>query len=487
MARPAPFYRQDFSGGENLKSNPEFLLENQVAQALNCVIAPSGHLQTRDGKTAVTSASLGAKPILSLHRYTQEDGDQWLLAQYDTSLYAVAWDGDDTISSWGTAIKTGLTANSKLRSVVWKNNIYFTNGTENPFSFDGTTVADISGSPPKSYIIKIYAGRMWLVDAANPNQIRFSDLENPAVWNALNVIKVRDADGDRITGLAPVSGGMAIMKRNSVYPLYGTNIDNIRLGEAISRYVGNQGYDTYIDDGVFLGKDNIYRFSLSEVTPISDTHATLIQSQPDYIKQAAVMVAHPIESRALLKLGDGDDTVMCIEGRYNGAITRWRGQNIGCFCVCDDKTDGGSLLFGDADAGLVYKYTGTTDNGTAIVTDIKTGYEMHGSSREKEWRYFEPELELFASGGYLVNIVVDVDRDRVSSSQAAAGSVGLTQSLIWETGKWDENYWQTERRIVKKKFWLHTMRGDRCAFNVISGNPFRFMGYWTRYREVGNL
>ena len=204
-----------FTGGENLKVLPGLSQPDQLIRAKNCVLNADGVVETRLGRVRVNTDTIGAGPILSLHLFATMAGVNYLIAQHGTSLYGVTWDGASTIASFGTAIKTGLTAASKLRSVVWKDNILFTNGVDNPFKWDGTTVADISGSPPKSHIIKIYASRAWLVDAANPNQVRYSDLENFDSWPALNVILVRDNDGDFIRGLSPQSGGLVIFKNNS--------------------------------------------------------------------------------------------------------------------------------------------------------------------------------------------------------------------------------------------------------------------------------
>lgn len=210
--------RADFLGGENLRTQPEFLEPNQVARAINCVLTPEGHLQTREGKTKVSDPTIGTGAILSIHRYTKESGTQYLVVQHGTSLYSVSWNGTDTIASFGAAIKTGLTAAAKLRGVVWKDKLILTNGVDTPFTYDGTTCSDLA-TAPVSQIFKVYANKLW---GFTNNLLKFSALEDPTSWDALDVIKVRDADGDTITGISPQVGGLVIFKRNSVFTLYGT-------------------------------------------------------------------------------------------------------------------------------------------------------------------------------------------------------------------------------------------------------------------------
>jgi hypothetical protein len=483
----AQSYRRDFSGGENLRTQPEFLEPNQLLKAINVCLDANGHVITRLGKTTLLTNSLGSGKVISMHRYSKADGTQKLLVQHGTSLYAATWDGAAAISTMGAAIKTGLTVNSVLRSVVWKDKIYLTNGTENIFTYDGTTVADLAGSPPKSYTIKVYANRLWIVDAANPNQVRFSDLEGPTVWDALNVILVRDNDGDIITGLSPVAGGMVILKRNSVFPLYGTNKDNLRIGEPISRYVGCQGYSAYIDDGVFLGKDNLYRFDLSSVTPFPETHTEYIAGLTVTQKQSVQIAVHPIERRALMITGNADNDILVIDGKYNGAITRWQGLNVSCMVAADDKNDPGTLIFGDKTDGKLFTYKGDDDDSAAIVWTIKHGYTDEGIGKEKIWRTFEPEFEFASAGGYLISISADVDNEMTTETAAISGSFVTSTAGIWGTSVWGTGTWGASRTVLKPRFEFHTIRGDRVSFQTSAGQRTKYNGYKSKYREVGNI
>lgn len=483
MSSWVPYRQQEFSGGENLKTLPEFLAPNQLSKAINCVLTADGLLQTRDGKTKINTTSLGTGPIISAHRYSKENGDQYLVVQHGTSLYAAPWNGTAPFTSFGTAIKTGLNP-AKLRSVVWKDNLILTNGIDLPFRFDGTTCTNLSGTPPKSYIIKVYAGRLWLVDASNPNQIRFSGLETYNTWDVLDIIKVRDADGDQITGLAPVSGGMVILKRNSVFPLYGTSRDNLRIGEPIARYVGNQGYDSYVDDGFFLGKDNIYAFNLSSVTALPETHTPLIADMSASQRQSAIFQVLPKERRLFVYLGNTAKDTLCLEGRYNGAVTRQTNINAACFALADDKNDPGNLLIGDATNGIVYSHAGLTDDGTAITTTITHGRTDHGIPRDKLWRYFEPELEVTTDGTYLIKTTAAVDYERMLINDLFVGDI-KQMPLVWGVGIWGQARWGKDTKNIKPRAWLHNLRGSRVAFTIETDRRIKYYGYETKYREVG--
>jgi len=223
------FRQRDFTGGENRLLLPESLQPNQLQLAYNCIISADGLPETRSGKSIINTTPLPTTPT-SIHRFSTEAGVTKLLVQAGTVMYVATYDGSTQIGSF-TSLATGLNA-AKFRSASWKNKLFLTNGVDNVKSYDGTTWADLGGSPPKSEVIKVYGGRMYLVDVANPNQLRFSDLENPIVWNALNLINIRSGDNDSIVGISPQSGGLVIFKNNSIWTLYGTSLSTFKLVEA---------------------------------------------------------------------------------------------------------------------------------------------------------------------------------------------------------------------------------------------------------------
>jgi len=412
-------------------------------------------------------------------------GVTYLIAQHGTSLYGVTWDGTSAIASFGTAIKTGLTASSKLRSAVWKDSILFTNGVDNPFKWDGTTVADIGGSPPKSHIIKIYASRAWLVDAANPNQVRYSDLENFDSWPALNVILVRDSDGDFITGLSPQSGGLVIFKNNSVQSLYGSNRQNFRLDDPFSWSVGAVGYDAVLDDGIFMAKDNWYQFSLSNYENVPETHTPYLDALTTTQKSAGFSAAQGSEGRYYFLAGTD---IVVFDSKYRGA-TSWDDLNAQCFLVADSEGFAGDLLVGDATAGIVYKLTGSDDAGTGIETIVKTGYTDQGTEQDKVWRYFLPDIDIIVSTAVAdFSYTFDIDYQDMVGSQTRNVSRG-EDFLVWDTGTWDNFDWGDTTNYTRSSdpFWLHNARGRYVSHSIRAVDRIRFKGYSAKYMVVGRI
>lgn len=471
---------RDFTGGENRQLLPEFLKPNQVLLALNCVMTGEGVLETRNGKSLVFTNPLGDGAITSVHRYAKENGSVYIVMQFGTSLYQYAYDGSTQFLS-PTLLAGSLNA-AKFRSVVWKDKIILTNGVDNVKTWDGTTFADLGGSPVKSKYIKIYGSRLWLCDVANPNILHFSGLEDPASWDALNIIKLRDGDGDVITGFSPQEGGMVIFKTRSTWVLYGTSLTDFRIPEQpLAPAVGCVAPDSLLDEGLFLGASNVYAFNLSSVSEISDTHRVVIDALSLADKQAAFAVYQPSKRRALIYIGA---SILCLDDRYKG-ITSWDNLNASCFAVLDAKDDDGSILAGDKTGGLVYKLDNSaTDDGAAITTTIQHPYLDEGLKHKKQWSYYSPEVESLGTLNSSITMAYDVDYGNLDGQQLIEG---LTDNgLVWDQDNWDEKDWGEIVRITNP-FYLHHVVGNRISYRLTALDRIKYLGYVTKWRQEGDL
>lgn len=477
-----PRYR-DFTGGENLQILPEFIATNEVQKAFNCVITPEGLLETRLGRTKVNTTSLGAGPIISAHRYSKENGTRYLVVQHGTALYAKSWDGSTPFAAFTAAVKTGLTAGKKLRSLVWKDKLILTNGTDQAFTFDGANCVDVAAIP-KCKALYLYAGRLWCIDEAT-GFLENSNLEDYTDWTETGSYKIRDGEGDRVVALCPLPGGMVIAKKNSLQTLYGTNpgaTGNISIDEPFSKHIGVISVDAMLEEGVFMGRDNLFGFGLNSINPLKPTHTPLITSLTVAERAAVFCVPHPADRRALFQLPTADKRCLCVDERHDGAITSWYDLNAACFAVCDDSDDSGALLIGDATNGVVYSYSGSTDDGTAITTRIKTAYVDHDSASKKEWSSYIPEVELLDSAStYRFYHGYDVDYQTYGGMLTNSFKQNL---LTWGVDEWGTATWGNGTRFNDPLF-MHDARGNRISFETICYNRIGFNGFTTKYRNVG--
>jgi len=472
---------RNFSGGENLKIGPEFIGDNEVINAINCIISSEAPLITRDGKTRLNPTSLGSGPILSILRYTKTNGTKFLLVQHGTSLYAPTWDGVSDITNFGAAIKTGLTAGLKLRGRIWKDVVILTNGEDTVFYFNGTSCTDIPSAPLSPKFV-VYANRLWGWEG---NALKFCELEDYTDWPALNIILIRDDDGDYITNLSPQPGGMVIFKQNSAWSMYGTNRQNINIPEApISSRIGCISYDSLVDDGVVMGKDNLYTFNLTGMRPFKETHTPLIKNMTIAQRKNVHMVLHTVENRILVFLGDNQELTLVIHGEFNSAITTWRNINASCFELVDNADDEEILLIGDATNGIIYKNEGQNDDGTLIETRIKSHYNDYDINLDKIWRLFQLEIDVVDDiDPVRFYLGYDVDYSRFGGMMTQSYNKNLLDWGIdaWGTANWGSNY------RIKEEMWMGDVRGSRISFEIVVYHRIKLSGWSTRLRPAGVL
>lgn len=468
------FKQQDFTGGENLQIRPDSVDITQVMRAKNCIVNDDGDLETRLGKVKINTTSFGASPILGVWRFVKENGSRYLVVQHNTSLWAAAWDGESTISTW-SEVQTGLTT-AKLSGVVWKDNLILGNGDNVLFRFNGVSCANLGGTPPKMKVFCIYASRIWGVDADNPSIIRFSGLEDYDSWDALDIIKVRDQDGDVIRGLQPIDGGLVILKDTSVWPLYGTNIDNLRLGTTPLTDTAGCVSDEGALPGVFFSSGNLYTFGIAEVREAGPTHTTIFAAMTDAQRRAVISGIQPTFKRALFHIPSKDFTLVA-DGKHS-CITTWEGLNANCFTCADGEGDDGRLILGDATTGDVYMLAGSDDNGTAITTHIKTAYADYGSDKAKVFRKIEPDITVLVAGSYSITTTIDLDYRTSTTSQTDTGSA--TNETGWDSDFWSTSVWGFQDRL-DIDVWLHGQRGGKASVEVVSNKRIRLKGYEVDY------
>lgn len=482
-------WQRDFTGGENKLLIPELIGPNQLIEAQNCELSADGLPQTRLGKTKLNASEIGTIGFTSFHRYSKEDGTRCLIVQQGTALYAIVWNGTDAITSLGSSIKT-LTNSNKLEYVTWKDRVFATNGTDNLFTiyYNGSSfvVADVTGSPPVCVHPVIYANRLFVVPVAYPNAIQFCNLEDYTTWDVLDIIKIRDADGDTIQALSPQAEGMIIAKTKSIWALYGTNLDNFSIPSSpLFAEDGCASPECFLDVGLFMGYAGLYTYNLSSVTPAFDTHRSIIRSLTNTQRAASFGVVDPIGKRVLINLGTGD--TLCIQqqnhpltGEQYFSCVTWTGLNAGCMIVSNDANDPCSLLIGDADHGYLYLLTNDTDDdGTAIVTKIKTSYNDKQTLTDKVWRRFSPEIEVLTGAGeYLIIVRYDTDYN-ISSGETSIE--GETTVFVWGTNLWGDPWGASARNNID--YYLEA-RGRRISFELESESRIKLLGYHDKYREV---
>lgn len=137
--------------------------------------------------------------------------------------------------------------------------------TDNVLDSDlGREVEFDNDKPPILKYIETHKDRLFGVEAANPNRLRFSKQFRPEEWPILNSIDVSPDDGDMITAIVDFFDQLVIFKRQSIYILSGNNETDFVLQRAQtdSRVGALSNRTAVVLDNVvaFLSERGIYAF-----------------------------------------------------------------------------------------------------------------------------------------------------------------------------------------------------------------------------------
>lgn len=210
-------YRSRFlnlRGGLNNSKSDEFIEANELSAVRNLLpdIHESGGLVKRDGTTKKSSQM--AEALSSVY-----DGQ---LADYFTTLTTIR-------SLGGTSLDSGLTS---ATAVDWASfddkNLgmqdVMVNGTEERRTSDGSTFADVGGSPPNFKYISDYQ-RFLFGGGHDAGHLRWCEAENLASWPSANEIIVND----NISGLIWFGRSLIMFCDSSFHHITGTDENGMTI------------------------------------------------------------------------------------------------------------------------------------------------------------------------------------------------------------------------------------------------------------------
>jgi hypothetical protein len=218
---------RDFTGGLNLSPNVMQLGEAESPDLSNVDISERGGFRLRKGVDTYADA-LTADP-LSIHGFIASSGTQQVIVADGTNLKYT------TGTTWSTlAARTG-----PCTSVMFKNNMYLSNGVSGMCKWTGavaTTLAQgfnddlsapVAGKAPIAKFSAVYKGSVFVANTvesavAYPNRVRWSHPNQPEDWVSYHYIDIDPgADGDEITAMVPFDDRLIVFKRKSIHVVFG--------------------------------------------------------------------------------------------------------------------------------------------------------------------------------------------------------------------------------------------------------------------------
>lgn len=323
--------------------------------------------KTREGRSLLGD-KVGSSMILGLSHYYKADGTKKLICGAG-DVWKVYNEGTN---KWED-LKSGLTGGNPYNAVTFNNLHIITNGVDNVQRYDGTSITDLGGNPPKGRYISSAYQRVAITGISdNPHWIRFSDIANPEEWidGDSATIPVNDKDGDKITWAQLYKANWIIWKRNSFFELHGPELGQTTEDWSITSVaaVGTPNGRTIVDVNGMLywlsDSDNargVVRWSGGRPVIVSEPVENIIKS----INYAAIKTACAVtsgEGEYILAIPTGDSeypNTIIVYNVMDNSWWIWDGWQPTIFLpyrIGDTST----LLMGDND-GRVYAYGGSRD------------------------------------------------------------------------------------------------------------------------------
>lgn len=253
---------ENFSGGINTKTSSLLINPSETPDCNNVWYDETDTLSKRYGYDIYCNLPSTCVPISSCE-YTRSSGERWLVVETTSagntaSIYA----SDNNGLTW-TLWKSGLATINPVRWAMYIDKLWGTNGFNDVFSFNGSTVTTYDYIPKGKYILVHYS-QMFLANTPdNASAVYFNDtyrgVEINEGWDSLDLGR---SDGDEIIGLVSHGDNIVVFKKNSTYGIlgYGT-------GMSLYKYPGNYGcvsdktIQKFKGDILFLSKKGLCAFN----------------------------------------------------------------------------------------------------------------------------------------------------------------------------------------------------------------------------------
>lgn len=218
-----PQFQKDFSSGQVTNIGENIMPPNSVALALNLDADEEfGSLVSRLGTGIVGSQLVDNNSVLGLHDFRDTSGSNHALL----ATINAAGDATSVVYKVGTGtIRTGLTADLKMRFVTYLDSVLMVNGTDTAASYDGSSVIttggafDLANIPINPEFVTEFLDRVYLA-RSDSDTIYYSSVPTSGAvsWTVQNgSVDIEPEDGGGgLTGFGKVPGYLIIFKERTM-------------------------------------------------------------------------------------------------------------------------------------------------------------------------------------------------------------------------------------------------------------------------------
>lgn len=417
---------------------PAHELPKGVFQLLDNVLVADNKIVKRPGNSGSTAiagslAMLGGAPL------ERSNGNKSQIICLNGASNARLYESTNgiTFSAIGSA---NITKDLLMNFVQASDSLFGFNGTD-VMDYDGTTVTKNRATLPLGKFGFWFHNYLFVAGvAANPNRLYWSDLGTPTTFTGSNFIDINANDGDMITGLGTLNDELLVFKNNASWSISGFSGSTFSATTIAGQNTNSKvyGFGTPSHRSIVAAGKNLYYLSFVGGVP----HIRMLERTMFGNVLDAGIVSYELETTMKgLNLSQLSKVAGVYDGKYvywglpNGSSTTnsiviqmWHdkvlqtaqgpmrswvkhssGYTVDTFFL-STISGRAKLYWSDAStSGKVFLVDSSiyTDNGTAIVAEIRTRDFMGDPVRKTKWRHVPVKFDTGSAGTLVVNARID--------------------------------------------------------------------------------
>lgn len=479
--------------------------QQRLYRSLNCYVTTglgSRVVKGRPGFTVMEDTLSGTPATQWIGQFTLIDGTSTTIGIAGGELYSYdhgldAWTKEiDSTDLSGASITLSTTA--RCYCCVFANELIVSDGTNTPFSWDGTSgsgLTKLTNCPVIYGQPVVYYYKLFVIKNSEQDTIVWSEEGTPNTGYEAggynNAWTLGGTKNERIIALAARNDSLGIIRPRSTTTILGAVNDSFQTTgtrAAVSENIGTSspGAVLVLDEGtVVLDSDCRPQFwpsggGYAERPAMWNDCETTVNAVPKNAFGTAQIVYDSITNLILIGMGDSSSTTqnqLLVFERTGGVpnfVGVWNGFPIHVMGMVQDA-QGQPLLAHGTSGGAFYLH-GTPDDGPwldgLVAGDTAISHEVIGPTMiydaDEDCRFSEATVAFYESDE------TDVSIDYETSQGSSASTLDFTLAVAGVGGIWDQDNWDGAN-------WAASGSGE---FRQRVG--LRGWGRWIRLRVVHN-
>ncbi len=485
------------NGGLLDRTSPLVVPDQYASGILNVTLDTRGQLLKRNGQSLI-NASTGTLTVAAVTGggyHNSSSGSNFFGVVVGTNVYREANTFAGTYTNVTSTVTITAGASNLVQVTDLNDKLIFCNELDKPFYLDSSNNAVhistglFTGAKTCStYGAYLVIGNTTESGTSYSSRIRWSDINAPNSFPALNYIDVEPDDGDRIVSIISFDDSIFIFKKRSIYRMVITGLDgpDAFIIRPISRNIGawaKNSVRVVPGQGIFfLAQNTLYLLSDSEgLIPVGDP----IQRTLESINRAqwgnAVAAVYPKRFQYWISVATNSATTnntVLVYDYIQKAWTIYSNINANALAQAEDSNGNNLLISGDY-LGNQYKQdtTNTTDSINGTATAIAFSYTtpdlvLDSPEFTKNFKYLYLFFNVVDS-----TTTVEASFDYTAlydfSSNVSLGQIGaLYDTAIYDTDVFPAINYKVARIEINR-----SAKAIKLRFSESSTNSFGVIGW----------